>query len=214
MMTVRVRERENFRRSSSPAAQPDQPFAFTIPSPLGLGTLGGFPVFIWKPNALWLPWWSCGWLHLPVQGVLVWSLVGEVRSHTSGPKYQNMTQKQYCNKFNKGSKNGPHQKNLIKKNSLIHIAPHWLLAWLPSIPHTHLLNLRINTATLILTFTSVHALGLLHPLAPQSMGLPPPPLSDLGNSHKDSSNTWNLLNTHLCPRDLQSKFNLTLLTTL
>lgn len=214
MMTVSVRERENFKRSSRPAAQPDQPFGFTIPSPLGLGTPGGVPVFIWKPNALQLPWWSCGWLHLPVQGVLVWSLVGEVRSHTLGPEYQNKTQKQYRNTFNKGSKMAHIRNSYIKKSSLIHIAPHWLLVWLPPIPHTHLLNLRINTAPLILTFTSVHPLGLLLPLAPQSMGLPPLPLSDLGNSHKDSSNTWTLLNTHFCARDLQSKFNLTLLINL
>ena len=28
------------------------------------------------------------------------------------PKNQNIKQKQYCNKFNKDFKNGPHQKNL------------------------------------------------------------------------------------------------------
>ena len=33
--------------------------------------------------------------------------------HASRPKKkQNMKQKQYCNKFNKDFKNGPHQKNL------------------------------------------------------------------------------------------------------
>ena len=31
-------------------------------------------------------------------------------SHASGPKNQNIKQKQYCNKFNKEFKNGPHQK--------------------------------------------------------------------------------------------------------
>ena len=30
--------------------------------------------------------------------------------HVSGPKNQNIKQKQYCNKFNKDFKNGPHQK--------------------------------------------------------------------------------------------------------
>ena len=30
--------------------------------------------------------------------------------HTSWPKNQNTEQKQYCNKLNKGFKNGPHQK--------------------------------------------------------------------------------------------------------
>ena len=31
-------------------------------------------------------------------------------------KNQNIKQKQYCNKFNKDFKNGPHQKHLFKKN--------------------------------------------------------------------------------------------------
>ena len=31
-------------------------------------------------------------------------------SHASRPKNQNIKQKQYCNKFNKDFKNGPHQK--------------------------------------------------------------------------------------------------------
>ena len=33
----------------------------------------------------------------------------------SQPKHQNIKQKQYCNKFNKDFKNGPHQKHLKKK---------------------------------------------------------------------------------------------------
>ena len=33
-----------------------------------------------------------------------------------GQKNQNIKQKQYCNKFKKDFKNGPHQKNLKKKN--------------------------------------------------------------------------------------------------
>ena len=37
--------------------------------------------------------------------------------YTSWPKNQNIKQKQYCNKFNKDFKNGPHQKNLKKKYS-------------------------------------------------------------------------------------------------
>ena len=32
--------------------------------------------------------------------------------HASRPKNQNIKQKQYCNKFNKDFKIGPHQKNL------------------------------------------------------------------------------------------------------
>ena len=51
-------------------------------------------------------------LHLPMQGVWVQSLVGVLRSHMA--LRQNMKQKQYCNKFNKDFKNGPHPKK--KKN--------------------------------------------------------------------------------------------------
>ena len=41
------------------------------------------------------------WLQfrLPMQGVRVRSLVGELRSHMPQPKNQNIKQKQYCNKF-------------------------------------------------------------------------------------------------------------------
>ena len=54
-------------------------------------------------------------LCLPMQGVQVWSLVGELRSHISrGQKSQNKKQKQYCNKFNKHYKNGSHRKKQIK----------------------------------------------------------------------------------------------------
>ena len=35
--------------------------------------------------------------------------------HASGPKNQNIKQKQYCNKINKDFKNGPHEKK--KKNN-------------------------------------------------------------------------------------------------
>ena len=61
------------------------------------------------------------WLRicLPMQGVWVRSLVGELRSHMPhGQKNQNIKQKQYCNKFNKDFKNCPHQKkkNLKKQN--------------------------------------------------------------------------------------------------
>ena len=34
--------------------------------------------------------------------------------HASWPKNQNIKQKQYCNKFNKDFKNGPHQKKQKK----------------------------------------------------------------------------------------------------
>ena len=58
-------------------------------------------------------------LHLLMQGEQVQSLVGELRPHMlQGQKNQSAKQKQYCNKFNKDSKNGLHQKkkNLKKKN--------------------------------------------------------------------------------------------------
>ena len=58
------------------------------------------------------------WLRLclPMQGVQVQSLVGELRSPMPrGQKNQNIKQKQYCNKFNKDFKNGPHQKKIYKK---------------------------------------------------------------------------------------------------
>ena len=37
--------------------------------------------------------------------------------HALGAKNQNIKQKQYCNKFNKDFKNGPHQKIFKKKIS-------------------------------------------------------------------------------------------------
>ena len=40
---------------------------------------------------------------------------GAKMPHDSWPRIQNIKQKQYCNKFNKDFKNGPHQK---KKKSL------------------------------------------------------------------------------------------------
>ena len=44
---------------------------------------------------------------IPGQGAMI--------PHASRPKNQNIKQKQYCDKFNKDFKNGPHQKNLKKK---------------------------------------------------------------------------------------------------
>ena len=47
-------------------------------------------------------------------GVAGGSLVSKLRSHMPhGQKSQNIKQKQYCNKFNKDFKNGPHQKTKI-----------------------------------------------------------------------------------------------------
>ena len=48
-------------------------------------------------------------LPLPMQGVQVPSLVGELRRHLPcGQKPKHKTQKQYCDKFNKDFKNGLH----------------------------------------------------------------------------------------------------------
>ena len=55
-------------------------------------------------------------LSLPMQGVQVQSLVGELGiPHDLWPKSQNTEQKQCCNKFNKDFKNGPAQ-NKTKQN--------------------------------------------------------------------------------------------------
>ena len=48
-----------------------------------------------------------------MQGLWVQSLVEELRSHI--PKSQNIKQGEYCNKFNKDFKNGPHKKRNLKK---------------------------------------------------------------------------------------------------
>ena len=39
---------------------------------------------------------------------------GATSPHASWPKNQDKKQKQYCNKFNKDFKNGPHQKKNLK----------------------------------------------------------------------------------------------------
>ena len=58
-------------------------------------------------------------LHLPVQGVWVWSLVGDLGSHMPhSSKNQNIKQKQYYNKFSKEFKNDSHQKISFKKCTL------------------------------------------------------------------------------------------------
>ena len=40
--------------------------------------------------------------------------------HAAQPKNKNIKQKQYCNKFNKDFKNGPHQKKKIFKKKQKH----------------------------------------------------------------------------------------------
>ena len=73
-------------------------------------------------------------LHLPIQGVRVLSLTGELRSDVLwGQKKQNVKQWQYCNKFNKDLKSCPHQikKSLKKKKSVIFTfsVHYWLALW-------------------------------------------------------------------------------------
>ena len=80
--------------------------------------------FVTKENgwgtSLVVPWLR---LCLLMQGMQVWSLVGELRIlHASWPKCQNIKQKQYCNKFNKDFKNGSHKKNYK------HASREWLLS--------------------------------------------------------------------------------------
>ena len=64
-------------------------------------------------SPLGVPRRSVQWLqlHLPIQGMRVQFLVGELRSqvpHSQNKTEQNIKQKQYCNESNKGLKNGPH----------------------------------------------------------------------------------------------------------
>jgi len=66
-------------------------------------------------------------LHLAMQGVWVRPLVSKLRPHI--PCGQKRKQKQYCNKFSKDFKNGPHKKNLlkIKSESKLHDENFWLV---------------------------------------------------------------------------------------
>ena len=57
---------------------------------------------------------------------------GAKTPHASWPKNQNITQKQYCNKFNKDFKKGPHQKLikitfLLLKNTDHYLSPPWVI---------------------------------------------------------------------------------------
>ena len=57
------------------------------------------------------------------RGVISISALGARSPPASQPENRNVTQKEYCNKFNKNFKNCPHQKNLKKDyNHLIHTA--------------------------------------------------------------------------------------------
>ena len=54
---------------------------------------------------------------LPSNARGVGSTPGQVAKirHASQPKKQNIKWKQYCDKFNKNFKDGPHEKNLLKR---------------------------------------------------------------------------------------------------
>ena len=43
---------------------------------------------------------------------------GAKSPHASRPKNHNIKQKQYCNKFHKDFKNGPHQNNIFFKKDI------------------------------------------------------------------------------------------------
>ena len=60
-----------------------------------------------SPVVTTLPFNAGGAGSIPGQGAKI--------PHASGPKTQNIKQKQYCNQFNKDFKNGPHQKIFKKK---------------------------------------------------------------------------------------------------
>ena len=87
----------------------------------------------WRGTSLAVQWLG---LCLPMQGVRVRSLVGELRSHmASQPKNQNRKKKQYCNRFNKGFKNGPHQQwdawlNTCMDHSLLDLGGFWPTSWM------------------------------------------------------------------------------------
>ena len=54
-------------------------------------------------------------LHLVMQGVQVWSLVGELRSHISHSQKKKKSQSRGSKKLNKDFKNGPHQIKIFKR---------------------------------------------------------------------------------------------------
>ena len=70
---------------------------------------------IWKQDvgtSLTVQWLG---LCLQVSGVWVWCLVAELGSHMPLGKLKKRKQRQCCNSFNEDFKNGPHQKELVKK---------------------------------------------------------------------------------------------------
>ena len=80
----------------------------------------GFVLFCFVLNLISGTSLAVQWLrvHLPNAGG-TGSIPGQGAKipHASGPKNQNIKQKQYYNKFNKDFKNGPHQKKKLKKKN-------------------------------------------------------------------------------------------------
>ena len=62
-------------------------------------------------------------LCVSMQGVGSSPVWGAKIPHASGPKNQNIKQKQYCNGFSRDFKNGPRQKSKKIKRHLILIRP-------------------------------------------------------------------------------------------
>ena len=54
---------------------------------------------------------------------------GAKTPHASRPKNPNTKQKQYCNSFNKDLRNGPHQKNILKKKSNGKLHREMMFSW-------------------------------------------------------------------------------------
>ena len=71
------------------------------------------------------------WLRLPPSNAGGAALIpgqGAKIPHASRPKNQNIKQKQYCNKFNKDFKNGPHQKKKGggERGEITNVSPSWM----------------------------------------------------------------------------------------
>ena len=68
--------------------------------------------------------------------------------HASWPKNQNIKQKQYCNKFNKDFKNGPHQKNKQTKKTSLKNWKAWTLLSLMKLVMLHKKLIKLITGVI------------------------------------------------------------------
>ena len=79
-----------------------------------------------------------------MQGVWVWSLVGELKSHRPQGQRTKTKQKQYCNKFNKDlKKKWSTSKNLKEKKNVLPTPNLYLCMRKPT--HTTMLNITLNS---------------------------------------------------------------------